>query len=115
MEFQSNTAIYLQIAHQIAARIIAEEWAAGDRIPSHRDMASDIQVNPNTVGRSYSFLQDEGIIVNQRGIGFFVAEQGLEKAKLLQKSIFLRELVPQLVQQMKLLDISWEELKAMLP
>jgi GntR family transcriptional regulator len=111
MEFQAQLAIYLQIAHQMAERIIAGEWPPGHRIPSSRDLAADIEVNPNTVMRAYAFLQDEAIIVNQRGVGFFVAEQGVEKAKALKKAIFLRELLPQLMRHMELLNISWEELQ----
>ncbi len=112
MEFQMQTAIYLQIARQLTGRILAGEWPPGSRMPSVRDLAAEMQVNPNTAMRSFAYLQEEGLINNQRGIGFFVADQAISLAKTLRKNLFLRELLPQLVEQMTLLGISWEELQA---
>jgi GntR family transcriptional regulator len=111
MDFQAQAAIYLQIANQIADRILNGEWQSGERIPSVRDLASEIQVNPNTVLRAYSYLQEEQIIVNQRGIGYFVAEDGAKKVKILKKTAFLSDLLPQLFREMELMGISWEEMQ----
>lgn len=113
MEFQTQAAIWLQIAWQIANRIIAGEWPPGERIPSVRELAAEVQVNPNTVVRSVTFLNEEGIIINQRGIGYFVANDGPEKARQLRKKAFQTEMLPGLFQTMQQLDISWEELHLM--
>jgi DNA-binding transcriptional regulator YhcF (GntR family) len=112
MEFQTQTAIWMQIAQQIATRIMSGEWAPGERIPSVRDLAAEVQVNPNTVVRSVTFLQDEGIIVNQRGVGYFVAEDGLSKARDLRKKAFTEELLPVFFQTIDQLGIQWDELKS---
>ena len=69
MEFNQPKGIYQQIADQVRDRIAGGEWPAGDRIPSVREMAVNLGVNPNTVTRSYQTLQDKGIIENRRGIG----------------------------------------------
>jgi GntR family transcriptional regulator len=113
MEFQTQAAIWMQIAQQIATRIMAGEWPPGERIPSVRELAAEIQVNPNTVARSVTFLQDEGVIVNQRGIGYFVAEDGVAKAQAMRKRAFTEALLPAFFQTADQLGISWEELKTL--
>lgn len=113
MEFQSQTAIWMQIAQQIATRIMAGEWPPGGRIPSVRELAAEIQVNPNTVARSVIFLQEEGVIVNQRGIGYFVAEDGVPKALAMRKQAFLEDLAPVFFKNIDELSISWDELKTL--
>lgn len=113
MEFQTQTAIWMQIAQQIATRIMAGEWPPGERIPSVRELAAEIQVNPNTVARSVTFLQDQGVIVNQRGIGYFVAEDGVFKAQAMRKNAFTEELLPAFFKTVDQLGISWDELKTL--
>ncbi len=112
MEFQTQTAIWMQIAEQIATRIMSGEWAPGERIPSVRELAAEVQVNPNTVVRSVTFLQEAGIIINQRGIGYFVAEDGVAKAHELRKKAFSDEMLPVFFQTIDQLGIQWDELKS---
>ena len=73
MEFTQPQAIYLQIGDYICENILRRSWHGGDRIPSIRELAMDVQVNPNTVTRTYAYLQDQGIIFNRRGIGYLSA------------------------------------------
>jgi len=112
MEFQTQTAIWMQIAQQIATRIMSGEWAPGGRIPSVRELAAELQVNPNTVVRSVTFLQEAGIIINQRGVGYFVAEDGVAKARDLRKKAFSDEMLPVFFQAIDQLGIQWDELKS---
>lgn len=112
MEFQTQTAIWMQIAQQIATRIMSGEWAPGERIPSVRELAAEVQVNPNTVVRSVTFLQEAGIIINQRGVGYFVAEDGVAKARELRKKVFSDEMLPVFFQTIDQLGIQWDELKS---
>jgi len=112
MEFQTQTAIWMQIAQQIATRIMSDEWTPGERIPSVRELAAEVQVNPNTVVRSVTFLQEAGIIINQRGIGYFVAEDGVAKARDLRKKAFSDEMLPVFFQTIDQLGIQWDELKS---
>ena len=72
MEFDQHKPIYLQIADAICERILTGQWPEGDRIPSVRECGVSLEVNPNTVARSYDELSSEGIIHNKRGIGYFV-------------------------------------------
>lgn len=58
-------------------------YSPGDKIPSVRDMAVALGVNPNTVQRALSDLEDAGILVTRRGDGRYVSEDGAIKQKLL--------------------------------
>jgi len=78
MEFNKNQAIYLQIAEVICENILSLNWKVSEKISSVREFAAMMEVNPNTVMRTYTYLQDKGIIYNKRGIGFFVISD-LEK------------------------------------
>ncbi len=110
MEFSDPKGIYLQIADRVRERILGGEWNAGERIPSVREMAVQLGVNPNTVARSYQALVDRSIIVNQRGRGYFV--DGDAAARILEemRREFLTEELPEIVRTMQLLGIGPEEI-----
>ena len=109
MEFGNDKAIYLQITDHFCENILLEKWKAGDRIPSVREIAVNIEVNPNTVMRTFTYLQDKGIIFNKRGIGYFVAEDGLEKTKALRKEDFVSHELPRFFKAMSLLNFTMED------
>jgi GntR family transcriptional regulator len=111
MEFMASQAIYLQIADQICEHILSGRWEEGKRIPSVREMGESIQVNPNTVMRSFAYLQEQGIIYNQRGIGYFVAEGAQRRTLALKKNSFVARELPQVFRTMDLLHISCEDLR----
>jgi DNA-binding transcriptional regulator YhcF (GntR family) len=114
MQFGSNQAIYLQIVDYLLARILSGKWKEGERIPSIRDIAVSIEVNPNTVMRSYGYLQEREIIINQRGIGYFLASNGIELAKEVKRKEFVQKTIPKVFETLNMLDISPEELTNML-
>ena len=111
MQFNSSQSIYLQIADYVCERILLKEWRAEDKVPSVRDLAVQLEVNPNTVMRTYDWLQQSGIIYNQRGIGYFVAPGGLQAALLLKKKDFLEKDLPIVFRNLYLLGMKWEDLK----
>jgi len=111
MEFRQQQTIYMQIADHIFENILAGELAPGDRLQSVREMAANIQVNPNTVVRTFSYLQDKGIIFNQRGIGFFVSDDALTKAQNLKKETFIQQYIPEFFKMMDLLNLSMKDLE----
>ena len=78
MEFRDNQAIYMQIADLMCENVLSGAWKPGERIPSIRETAEASQVNPNTVMRTYGYLEDRGIIRNQRGVGFFLSDDAYE-------------------------------------
>ena len=110
MEFSEPKGIYLQIADQIRERILRGEWKAGERIPSIRELAVELGVNPNTVTRSYQKLLDRELISNQRGRGYFVSEDAAGRALKEMKDEFMREEVPKIIRTMRLLGIRLDDI-----
>ena len=111
MEFRDNEAIYLQIADYAGENILLGKWALNEKIPSVRELAVELQVNPNTVMRSYEFLQSKEIILNKRGIGFFVDDQAKDKIKVYRKERFLGQELPGFFRNLRLLEINMDEIK----
>ena len=94
MQFNKHTAIYLQIADYMYDRILSGAWPDGQRIPSIRDMAVQLEVNPNTVTRTYVMLQEEGTLENQRGIGYFTSPDAREQVLKRKRTSFLISELP---------------------
>jgi GntR family transcriptional regulator len=112
MQFRESQAIYLQIADFVCEKILLREWAPGERIPSVRELAIQLEVNPNTVMRTYEFLQQQGIIFNQRGIGFFAAQDAIRQATQYRREAFIEKDLPQVFRSLFLLGMDLEELRA---
>ncbi|MCD9025231.1 GntR family transcriptional regulator [Cohnella silvisoli] len=74
-EFNTSKPIYLQLADRIHRMIVSKELKAGEKLQSVREMAITYNVNPNTIQRTYSELEREGILETRRGQGTFVTEQ----------------------------------------
>jgi len=110
MEFRDNEPIYLQIAAFVSQNILLGKWQADQKIPSVRDLAIELQVNLNTVLRAYEFLESQGVIYIKRGLGNFVAIDGLEKAKAYRKERFILQDLPVFFTNVYLLGISQEEI-----
>jgi GntR family transcriptional regulator len=113
MEFKENQAIYLQIADLVCENVLSGTWKPGDRIPSIRELAESIEVNPNTVVRTYAYLQDQGIVHNQRGIGYFLSDRAYETTMELSKKSFVSRDLPRVWKTMDLLGMGFEDLKGL--
>ncbi|HTL08195.1 MAG TPA: GntR family transcriptional regulator [Chitinophagaceae bacterium] len=111
MQFRESQAIYLQIADYICEKILLKEWKPGERIPSVRELAVQLEVNPNTVMRTFDFLQQQEIIQNQRGIGYFVSAAAQKNALHYRKEAFSEKDLPNIFRNMYLLGMELEELK----
>ena len=71
---QSAEPIFEQIVFQVKGAVARGDVAAGDKLPSVRQLARDVAVNPNTVVRAYEVLERDGIIVRRQGAGCFVKQ-----------------------------------------
>ncbi len=111
MEFKETQAIYLQIGDYVCEQILLGRWNEGDRILSVRELGVDLQVNPNTVMRTYDFLQSNEIIFNKRGVGYFVAERAKEKIISYRRNQFMDHELPVFFKSMSLLGMTFDELK----
>ena len=105
MEFNQNKPIYLQIADGILEKILSSELKEGDRILSVRELRAELGVHPNTVMRSYEKLTLDGIIYNQRGIGYFVADGARSVALEKMRADFLENELPQILRRLELLEL----------
>lgn len=94
MNFNDNKAIYIQIADKIMDEIIAGNYIPECRIPSVREFAASVEVNANTVMRSYELLERNNIIFNRRGIGFFVAPDAVSTILELRRATFYADELP---------------------
>ena len=105
INFKDKEAIYIQIADYVTEHISLGKWLPEDKIPSVRDLAGELQVNPNTVMRAYEYLQNQEIIFNKRGLGLFVNSNAIEKINGLRKDRFLQQELPTFFKSVYLLNI----------
>lgn len=112
MEFRDNKAIYLQIADYVCEGILLSKWKSDEKVPSVRELAVDLEVNPNTVMRTYDMLQTKNIISNKRGIGFFVNEDAVANVKSYRKVQFMDEELPVVFRNIYLLNVGFDELES---
>jgi len=111
MQFQSNgQAIYLQIADYVCEKVLLKEWLAETKIPSVRELAVLLEVNPNTVARTYEFLKQQDIIYDKRGIGYFISPKGFANAMAYRKHEFTEKEMPAIFRIMHMLGIEPDDL-----
>jgi GntR family transcriptional regulator len=111
MQFNNNgQAIYLQIADYVCEKVLLKEWKAEDKVPSVRELAMQLEVNPNTVMRTYDFLKQQEIINDKRGIGYFITPQAYKSAVAYRKTEFLEKELPTVFRVMNMLGLEPEDL-----
>ena len=111
MKFKESKSIYLQIADRVCDEFLEGQYKEEERIPSVREYAATVEVNANTVVRSFDYLQGQDIIHHKRGLGYFVAQEGRERILGLRKEVFLKEELPEFFRQLKTLDISMKDVE----
>ena len=111
MEFLKKQAIYLQIADHVCEQVLLNKWKANDKIPSVREMAVMLEVNPNTVLRTYLFLESQGVIYKERGLGYYIAEKAKQQTLQLKRKSFFKEELPQFFKATQLLGIQFNEIQ----
>jgi len=114
IDFKSTKGIFQQIAENLCHQILAGTLPPGERVPSVRDLAIEFEVNRNTLLRTYSILEDAGIIINKRGIGFFVSENAVELIRASEKAEFYTNELPMFIQKVKLLKLNSKDLNDLL-
>jgi DNA-binding transcriptional regulator YhcF (GntR family) len=112
MIFRDNLSIYQQIAERICDEILDNKFPPGERIPSIREYAALVEVNANTVVRSYEWLQQQEIIFNKRGIGYYVSPEGKHRIKEIRRKRFFSDELPIFFNRLSTLDITVAEVDA---
>ena len=109
MTFSNDKAIYIQIADRLCDEILAGKYQDDDRIPSVREYSVLLEVNTNTAVKAYDELARANIIYNKRGLGYFVTKGAKKQIQKERKRSVMKEHLPELFRQMRLMDISIEE------
>ena len=102
---KSAIPIYVQVMEQIRQRIAAGVFVPGEQLPTVRELASQLLLNPNTVARIYRDLEREGLLESRRGSGTFVASTAAALARV-DRERALRTHLEDLVAQARLFDVS---------
>ena len=104
--------IYWQLKERTVAMILDGTLPEGEALPSVRTVASEFQLNPITVSKSYQALVDEGLVEKRRGLGMFVREGARRKLIDSERAKFLTEEWPAMLSRVEQLGLSVEELLA---
>lgn len=110
MRFSSERPIFAQIEDLLEEEILSGKLGADSRLPSARELAASLEVNPNTAARALQALADAGIARCERGTGYFVAEGGPAVAREERKRRFFEEALPSLFKSMEELGVRPEEI-----
>jgi GntR family transcriptional regulator len=102
--------IYWQLKERTVAMILDGTLAEGEPLPSVRNVASEFQLNPITVSKSYQALVEEGLVEKRRGLGMFVCEGARRKLIASERAKFLNEEWPAMLARIEQLGLSIEDL-----
>ncbi|MNN40771.1 HTH-type transcriptional repressor YtrA [compost metagenome] len=110
IEFDNNQPIYLQIMNYLKGEIITGKLKSGDKIPSVRELAAELQINPNTVQRTFQELEREEIVETRRGMGRYVT--GREETIMNIKKEMAQDILDRFIRGMQELGFQSEEIVA---
>ena len=114
IDFDSERPIFQQIADGLEDAILSGVFPEGSQIPSITEFSVTYKINPATALKGINLLVDEDIVYKKRGLGMFVTEGAAEKLRQKRKESFYENFIKAMVEEAKRLEISREELKAMM-
>jgi GntR family transcriptional regulator len=109
-QWNDSQPIYWQLKERTVAMILDGTLAEGDPLPSVRTVASDFQLNPITVSKSYQALVDDGLVEKRRGLGMFVCEGARRKLTETERQKFLNEEWPAMLTRIHQLGLDIDAL-----
>ena len=109
-QWNDSQPIYWQLKERTVAMILDGTLAEGDALPSVRTVASDFQLNPITVSKSYQALVDDDLVEKRRGLGMFVRDGARQKLTESERQKFLKEEWPAMVLRIQQLGLDPENL-----
>lgn len=102
--------IYRQLHDRLIEMILEGVFRDGDVLPSVRQVAADLRINPITVSKAYQMLVDESLVEKRRGLGMYVGEGATEDLLRIERERFLSEEWPLIVERISRLGLSADEL-----
>jgi GntR family transcriptional regulator len=112
IDAKSHVPIYVQIVDGMRAAIASGAHRPGELLPSLRELAVELHVNPNTVQKAYDVLEREGLIHSRRGLGVFVAQRGTQSAQS-QAEATVRQMFEQAIQAARAANVTPERIRAL--
>lgn len=109
-DFHPGQPIFIQIRQRLIDLILKRAVAPGDALPSVRQIAAELSVNPLTVTKAFEALVDMQIVERRRGLGMFVKEGARESLLAHEREAFLREEWPRIVARIEALELDLEKL-----
>ena len=110
MQFNQDKPIFVQVADAIENEILDGLLKPEDQTPSTNDFQKVYQINPATARKGLNLLVDEGILYKKRGMGMFVSEDAMEKISNKRQKEFFNNHIPELIKEIKRLNIPMEKL-----
>ena len=112
IDFTDALAIYEQVVRQVKFAVAGGVIKAGELVPSVRELARELTINPNTVARAYRQLQAEGVLEPVRGTGLAVAEAAVEPCRV-ERVDLIRTRLRQVLAEAKRSRLDAAELRAL--
>ena len=109
MDFNKNKPIFRQIVDLCYHRILAGDWQPEARVPSVRELGTELAVNSHTVLKAYEVMEKQKVITQKRGLGFFLAKDAPEKVKEVKRKEFYEETLPAIFAAMDSLGIGIDD------
>ena len=113
LDLKSGVPVYRQIIDQVLAGVASSRLKVGDQLPTVRQLAVDLTINPNTVLRAYRELEIRGVLATQQGTGTFIAPQEVKQDEV-ERRRRLAQLVAEFVARAGSAGFTVEELKEQL-
>lgn len=104
--------IYEQVVRQVVYAIADEALRSGEFLPSVRELARQLTINPNTVARAYRQLQDDGVLDSVRGTGLAVAEKAIDHCRETRRKL-IRQRLQQVLVEAQQSRLDWNELRGL--
>ena len=101
----STEPIYRQLVEQVRRLVAGGQMAPGDELPSVRDVASSLAVNPMTVSKAYALLETEGLLARRRGLGMLVAERPRSSRSQAERTALLRPTLERAAREARELEL----------
>jgi len=111
IDLESGVPIYMQLVDRVKQMIVSGQLQPGQQLPTIRQLATDLRVNYNTVGRAYSILDQEGVISTQQGRGTYIASRLAEGQVQKLRMGKLRSMFGQVIREAQVLGYSREEIE----
>jgi GntR family transcriptional regulator len=111
VDLESGIPIYIQLVDRIKQMVASGQLRPGQQLPTMRQLAADLRINYNTVGRAYALLSEDGVISTQQGRGTFVASRLSEEQIHRMRLDKLHSMIRQIVQEALVLGYSPREIE----